>query len=288
MNKRYGEAHVVNKTVSHDLTGMYIAKDYTDSDNYFNNRLHCHNFWELNFIISGGGVYTINNEIVNIERGMVFLMTPADFHSCSLKKGESFVSYCIQFYPSQIDEGVAALLYSCPEPIVYRVDESRVDEIAESLEKLTDAFGKKDKFYELFARNSIENICIQIAQTVSRLHGVIDDAPIIRNAIVFVKDHYREKITLHDAAANARLSDAYFSHVFAQVMGTGFAVYLKNVRLNAACELLGSTEMSVKEICFSCGFNDPNYFSDSFRKRFGTSPRKYREQFKKDSAEEPK
>lgn len=285
MKKKYYEAQVVHKTVSRDSSGMYIAKDFTDSDNYYNNRLHCHNFWEFNFIVSGEGAYTINNDIVDIRRGMVFLMTPADFHACSLKKNESFVSYCIQFYPNQLDEQIAELLYSSPIPIVYQADEDTVDDISASLDRLVEKFADKGPFYELFARNAIENICILIAQRIGG--GTLDSGStaVIRSAIVFVKDHYREKITLHDAAVNARLSDAYFSHIFSRVMGVGFTAYLKSVRLNAACELLSSTSMSIKEICFSSGFSDSNYFSDSFRKRFGVSPSIYREQFGKDRTE---
>lgn len=277
MKKKYDEAHVVKKTVSRDSSGIYIAKDYTDQYNYYNNRLHCHNFWELNFIISGSGIYTINSEVAEIRRGTVFLMTPADFHACSLRDGESFVSYCLQFYPNQLDEKISSLLYSCPEPIVYQIEEERIDEISRSFDRLISTFSEKGLFYEQFARNFIENTCILIARRVSREGRSIEDSAIIRSAIVYIKDHYREKITLHDAAANARLSDAYFSHIFSHVMGVSFSAYLKNVRLNAACELLNSTNLSIKEICFSSGFRDPNYFSDSFRQRFGVSPREYRE-----------
>ena len=156
MKEKYSQAHVVSKTVSRDSSGIYIAKDYTDADNYFNNRLHCHNFWEFNFIISGEGLYTINNENVEIKRGMVYLMTPADFHACSLSGSESFVSYCLQFYPSQLDENVSSLLYSSPVPIVFQADEEKIGAFTETLDRLVAVFDEKGPFYELFARNSIE------------------------------------------------------------------------------------------------------------------------------------
>ena len=41
-------------------------------------------------------------------------------------------------------------------------------------------------------------------------------------------------------------------------------------------ELLLETNKSITDIAFECGFNDSNYFGDSFRKIKGISPRKYR------------
>ena len=52
--------------------------------------------------------------------------------------------------------------------------------------------------------------------------------------------------------------------------------YLVLVRLRSAALELVSTDMSVTEIATHCGFSDGNYFKDAFKRKYGVSPRDYR------------
>ena len=49
--------------------------------------------------------------------------------------------------------------------------------------------------------------------------------------------------------------------------------YLTQVRIDRAIELLRNTELSVKEVCFACGFQSPQYFSKVFRRQTGRPPK---------------
>ena len=53
--------------------------------------------------------------------------------------------------------------------------------------------------------------------------------------------------------------------------------YVKLLRLQRAAELLLSSPESVAEIGARCGFQDPSYFTRSFRERYGCTPSEYRE-----------
>lgn len=48
--------------------------------------------------------------------------------------------------------------------------------------------------------------------------------------------------------------------------------YLNQIRINKAVELLRNTELSVKEVCFECGFKSSQYFSRIFKKQMKVSP----------------
>ena len=57
-----------------------------------------------------------------------------------------------------------------------------------------------------------------------------------------------------------------------------FIEYLTEIRINKAKTLLSQgNETSMKEICLSCGYQDPNYFSRIFKKTVGQTPTEYRE-----------
>ncbi|WP_370738459.1 helix-turn-helix domain-containing protein [Roseivivax jejudonensis] len=49
--------------------------------------------------------------------------------------------------------------------------------------------------------------------------------------------------------------------------------YYAELRLDRARLLFLQTEMSVSEVAFACGFENPSYFSWTYRAHFGTSPR---------------
>lgn len=60
-------------------------------------------------------------------------------------------------------------------------------------------------------------------------------------------------------------------------MGENFIDYLTTHRINAAKEIMKSSLMCVKEICYEIGYGDPNYFSRIFKKVVGVTPTEYRE-----------
>ena len=53
----------------------------------------------------------------------------------------------------------------------------------------------------------------------------------LKAAVSFIEEHYKETVTLKDAAAAACMSPTYFSACFRQVFGENFKQYLNRLRL---------------------------------------------------------
>jgi transcriptional regulator GlxA family with amidase domain len=60
-------------------------------------------------------------------------------------------------------------------------------------------------------------------------------------------------------------------------MGMAPSDYVINLRINVACDLLKSSDMSIKEIAASVGYDNAHFFSKLFKKKTGVSPKAYRE-----------
>ena len=60
------------------------------------------------------------------------------------------------------------------------------------------------------------------------------------------------------------------------VTGVAPSTYILQLRLNHACELLSTTQLSIGEISLSCGFDDMSYFCRLFRKNYDKTPSQYR------------
>jgi two-component system, response regulator YesN len=88
------------------------------------------------------------------------------------------------------------------------------------------------------------------------------------------------EFSLSQLADKMGLSFGYLSSLFKKLFGLSFKEYVFNQRMERAKILLLSTDMKNYEIAAATGFEDPNYFSTAFRKKYNISPNQYKEKVK--------
>jgi len=72
------------------------------------------------------------------------------------------------------------------------------------------------------------------------------------------------------------LSEVQLYRKIKALTGKSTAIYMRSIRLHKGLELLRSTSLTVSEIAYDVGFEDPNYFSRTFSQEFGTAPSEMR------------
>jgi len=102
----------------------------------------------------------------------------------------------------------------------------------------------------------------------------------ISRVISFMCAHFVKPLTLIDLVKISRMSPSSFMRVFARTMGCSPMNYLSRIRTSKACSLLQETGLSISDIAGQVGFDDSNYFSRTFRKHLGVTPRKFRREGK--------
>ena len=128
----------------------------------------------------------------------------------------------------------------------------------------------------------------EVRLSVERLEGYIlqcqaqqNDTPAARCgrlAVAYINEHYADcDLKLPDVLEHLGVSRSYFSTVFKEKTGQSFVEYLTNLRMEKAKEYLRETGLCTYEIAERIGFADPHYFSLSFRRRTGMTPKQYRE-----------
>ena len=95
----------------------------------------------------------------------------------------------------------------------------------------------------------------------------------------FMEEHYAENITLHELAHDLSLSASRTCHLVKEQFGKPFSALLLDLRLEKACSLLSSKQLSVYETARRCGFAGVNYFSAAFRKKYNISPKVYQQKY---------
>ena len=94
--------------------------------------------------------------------------------------------------------------------------------------------------------------------------------------VSYIENHYAEPLSVADLARMEALSTSQFRRCFREVFGTPPHVFITNVRIQAACRALATTDASIARIAAECGFCDQSYFTKRFRASVGTSPVRYR------------
>ena len=84
------------------------------------------------------------------------------------------------------------------------------------------------------------------------------------------------RTTLEDLADQARMSPFHFSRQFKRYAGVSPHTYLVNARINTARFYLVSSDLTVKEIAYNCGFSSVSSFCTCFKKNVGSTPMDYR------------
>ena len=128
--------------------------------------------------------------------------------------------------------------------------------------------------------NIIEEILIRCALIDNQHHrhlGIsLTDNDIIKT-LQWLSLNYQKELSVNDIAKTMNMGTQVLCKKFKKQMHISLMRWINNHRLNMAAKLLLITESSIKEISSQVGFADNLYFSKLFKKKYGCSPKLYRD-----------
>lgn len=98
----------------------------------------------------------------------------------------------------------------------------------------------------------------------------------IDQAILYIRSHIGQAISVDELASHVCLSTSYFAHLFKRRTGFSPTEYVINSRIERARVLLARSTMSISEIAAEVGYSSSGSLINLFVKRIGMSPRQYR------------
>ena len=145
-----------------------------------------------------------------------------------------------------------------------------------------DIFGKELKpFLDLQSYTSLAEIQEYVTQILNTtfnspyIYPYINASPLVRNAITYIMENYREKISTATAAKVLFISSEHLMRSFKSETGYTFSEYLTNYRITAAKRLLKSNKYKIYEVCNMVGYSNIIYFNKIFKKVTGHNPSYY-------------
>ncbi len=104
------------------------------------------------------------------------------------------------------------------------------------------------------------------------------DQKFMFQVIEFVKENMsKSDFSVDELGRLMYMSRASFFNKLKNITGVSPVVFIRDMRLNAAAELIKNEDMLIKEICFEVGFNDLKYFGKCFKTKFNATPAEYRQ-----------
>lgn len=100
----------------------------------------------------------------------------------------------------------------------------------------------------------------------------------VQTVINFMGAHLQADLSLKEMARSVNLSPSRLTHLFKAETGLSPTQYLKSLRMQRARELIETTFLNVKQVMNQVGIHDKRHFIEDFKKAYGVTPTKYREE----------
>ena len=268
---------------------------YTENATYFNieerrykydplliDAFHWHDYFEMEFFYEGEGIHIFNGETIDVKRGTIHLLTPADFHTMYRKDEYGELKYFnVNFNEYALSPEFIRLMSEYGAPMTTIVSEEECEQLQREFSELTEECNSSKPLREMMMKTMFERIFIIFWRSLTlnmpeslRIKPQHDNN--VRYIVSYLRVHFREPVSLSALAAEVHLTPNYIGEIFRREMGMSFTDYVQRLRLNYATNLLVSTDLSIADISVQSGFHSVSYFIRTFRLANGKTPLEYR------------
>lgn len=231
--------------------------------------------YQLAVCTGGNGEFVCTGSRHSIRRGDVFIFVPRVPHEYYPLNSE----WSIHFFTFN-GEGVHGIMkyMNIESCAVYSMDEDELNIFIKKMDRLHEAFKTEAGFTSSVLMMDI------LSETHKQKMKKPDEGQfseemherIVTPVIRYMRETYKENISLDDMCDVAEVSKSYLCRIFKKKTGMSPVQYLMNIRVEEAKKLLVSTDMRIKRITNEVGFNDISYFCAVFREKVGITPDEYR------------
>ena len=253
--------------------------------------LHSHNEFEVVICVEGDMKFLIDGEEVFVEEGGMILVNSNILHQvCHSSYPKSkiitlvFSSKMFSLFPGSLIEtkylnNLLLQNFTCLICSPSSLEQKKVIDEFVSLRK----YISKPDFFELEVHVALLKGLEAILSSLDHMNFIRKKNKFsnrIKKAIDFISSSYSEPITLEDIASSINLSPSECCKLFKKTMDTSPITYLTMHRINMARSLLLDSSLSITEVALQCGFSSSNYFTITFKKLTGMTPRDYQNKAK--------
>jgi len=277
--------HLTRKKEFHTVGPVYmVAMKYAIG----NEVPHDHEFHELVFVRGGIGEHITGDGAYRIARGDVFVIVPGAAHTYRGLENLDIVNFL--FIPDELPgflllPEAETLCESTPGMPFVVLPSEYMGPVEELVLEIHHEQERRASGWEYFVRTAF----LRLIGLLCRCRAEVRQAPSrenrkIMNLLRYLHRNHAAALRLGDLAQLCGISESSLVRRFRQVTGNSLTEYVINLRLENGAAMLRNSDEHVSEIALRVGFQDGNYFSRMFRRKFELSPRAYRNYFRSGQA----
>lgn len=253
---------------------------------------HTHSFTDIIFVTRGGGRQNIDGKSYDMKPGSVFFIDRSIPHSIEPEGELSYTELIIapEFFGKEGDERegenrLRRIFYADNEyqPALTLLEEEQ--SVLNSLLRFIAREGEtRAGDFRAIIRGYVWLLSQQLARALERSRSEAenrDPAYIVSVTLEYVDKHFTENISQEELAERFGYNPAYFSRMFKKRLGENLSDYITGKRIELACRLLETTELSAEQVSERVGYRSKPQFYSTFTKYKGMTPRQYRIEHKK-------
>ena len=259
---------------------------------------HNHTYYEIIYIVHGGGRHCLNKRNFDYRQGDLFLLTPEDNHYFVVTERTRFIflKFTAGFFynqphtsPGFFDHEVEPVMRNKYlqelKPELAAADQRYLRSVIDNL--AAHAGGSPGLspgmvFYQLLS------ILEMVKQALVR-HGLHEQPSLQRSneqLLSFIHQHIYspEYIQIKHVAHQFNISAGYFGAYFRRNFGISYREYINRYRLSLIERRLQSSKLTLKEIAAEFGLFDESHLSRYFKNQRKISPRVFRRELRAEPA----
>lgn len=227
--------------------------------------------FELEIPVEQGGISYMDGQAVQITENLIICAKPNSIRHTKLPFKCYFVHLIVN------DDKLFTLLSSVPPYITVSNISPYLDTLKQ-LCALNESALEQDK---IIVQSLLLKFIYQIAsegarQSVGKKSNGDD---VIEKVIQYIKQNLTADLSLSGISRLTNFSPIHFHNRFKAATGRTLRDFVEGERIGKAVNLLISTDLTLTEIAFACGFSSQAYFSYAFKKRMKVTPRQYVKDF---------
>ena len=252
---------------------------------------HRHTYYEFVYVLEGTVDHVLNGEHHILGEGNYFLLSPEDIHTYLSINSDPFRIVNFMFNPALIDSsfnlntpfkaiikhpaiGVSyKRLTASPLSTQFLDDDRSLRQIF--VNTINEYKFKKPGYISVLRAAAITGIIACLRNVYAGEDG-IEKNTFVTNIIRYVNENYADNVSLSALCDEMGYNVQYVSRSFKAQMGMTFSEYLFKVRIQRACSLLLSTDMTIQEISNAVGYSNTAFFHKVFKSVIGETPADFR------------
>ena len=240
------------------------------SDPFVTDNPEGRNDYYLMYIECGELEFEINGRPIIAQSGYAVIFPPYCHYKYTYR-GDSELSYLWAHFTGSYTERFLAESGFKKLPCIIQSNPNI--KIISYFEKLFNIFSLHEPLQKQRLACQLESILLTLALTSNDTFS----SRCLTKSLGYIHTSYNKEIRIPELAKMESLSNSRYITVFKETMGMSPSEYILNLRINVACDLLRNHDMSVKEVAVSIGYDNAHFFSKIFKKKTGTTPKKYKE-----------